>query len=203
MSSSEIADVVLSNQSEHESKGTRTQRAIVLAATEIMQEQGVRFVTHRSVAKVAGVSHALVRYYFSTIMDLKIAAARINVEVWEKRARQVRDEALSLPSNELREQIVEFLLRAILPFHGDELRTYLIHCLTQAEVPEVTSPYKQGRMVFDQAVQQILEHAGYGAGIDARIVIAMVDGAAFESSSEGTDLRKTVSELLSRFLQAF
>lgn len=54
-------------------RGEASRQAILSAATHIVAHDGIPALTHRIVAERAGVSHALVTYHFSGVVDLRRA----------------------------------------------------------------------------------------------------------------------------------
>lgn len=180
-----------------------TRDRIIQSAAQIMREKGSRFVSYRNVSELAGVSHSLVKYYFDSIKDLLNLAARVNVNTWVERAGLVRDKALAMSVAELREKLIDILLEAVLPGDLDNMRIYLIQSLTLADDEEARESYRFGRVFFDKCVAEILRHAQVGDRIDAQQVVALIDGAAYESIAEGTDLREKVHELLESSLNRY
>ncbi len=61
-------------------KGERRKRAIIDAALRVVERDGVAGVSHRSVAREAGVPAASIAYYFDTIDDLLVATLLDSVD---------------------------------------------------------------------------------------------------------------------------
>ena len=70
-----------------------------------------------------------------------------------------------------------------------------------ADSSVVTEAYRKGRVLLDAAIARILERAG--VPMTPRIVVAIVDGAAVTSISEGLDVRETTGKLLDEAIEAY
>lgn len=57
-------------------KGEARREALLAAVLRVLAREGATGVTHRSVAKEAGVPHAAATYYFATLDDLLVSALR-------------------------------------------------------------------------------------------------------------------------------
>ncbi len=85
----------------------RLRRAQIIEATlEIVRRDGATGVTHRTVAKEAGITTSLTLYYFATLDDLLIAALTSVTDEYTRRIRQLIDTADD-PLAGLAELIVE------------------------------------------------------------------------------------------------
>ena len=62
-------------------KGARRRRALVDATLRVVARDGVAAVSHRNIARVAGVPTASIGYYFASIDDLFVATLLDSVEV--------------------------------------------------------------------------------------------------------------------------
>ncbi|MGY0503141.1 TetR/AcrR family transcriptional regulator [Nocardia sp. FBN12] len=72
-------------------RGRRRRAQIIEATLEIVRRDGATGVTHRTVAKEAGITTSLTLYYFATMDDLLIAALTSVTEAYTHRIRQLID----------------------------------------------------------------------------------------------------------------
>jgi DNA-binding transcriptional regulator YbjK len=70
-------------------RGERRRAEIIDATLRVVARDGAAGVTHRTVAREAGVTTSLSVYYFATIDDLLVAALSTVVEDYERQLRQV------------------------------------------------------------------------------------------------------------------
>ena len=61
-------------------KGEQTRTLILESTLKLIAEQGYRAVTHRAVAKQAGINHSLTTYYFKDLQELIAASFQYFVE---------------------------------------------------------------------------------------------------------------------------
>ncbi|GGL39813.1 TetR/AcrR family transcriptional regulator [Nocardia jinanensis] len=87
-------------------RGRRRRAQIIEATLEIVRRDGATGVTHRTVAKEAGITTSLTLYYFATLDDLLIAALTSVTEAYTHRIRQLIDTEDD-PLSGLSELIVE------------------------------------------------------------------------------------------------
>lgn len=76
-------------------RGEASRRAILVAASQVIIDQGVDALTHRSVAEATGVPLARVSYHYPKIEDLMVAAATEYLEAFDDRLRQRAEGARS------------------------------------------------------------------------------------------------------------
>ncbi|MBB3038647.1 TetR/AcrR family transcriptional regulator [Hoyosella altamirensis] len=87
-------------------KGNRRRAEIIDATLAVVTREGAAGVTHRTVAKQAGITTSLSIYYFATLDDLLVAALTSVADTYSARIRQIVDD----PGDKLRglaELIVE------------------------------------------------------------------------------------------------
>lgn len=87
-------------------RGRKRRAEIIEATLAVVQRDGAAGVTHRSVAKQAGIPVSLSTYYFATLDDLLVAALSSVADVYTARIRTIIDD----PGDRLRglaELIVE------------------------------------------------------------------------------------------------
>ncbi|NUT41602.1 MAG: TetR family transcriptional regulator [Thermoactinospora sp.] len=87
-------------------RGDKRRAEIIEATLAVVNRDGAAGVTHRTVAKQAGITVSLSTYYFATLDDLLVAALSSVADTYTARIRQIIDE----PGDKLRslaELIVE------------------------------------------------------------------------------------------------
>ena len=116
------------------------------AASQMLRRSSPSALTYRALGKKAGLPHSTIEYHFPTREDLLMEAASLNVEVWVDRARKIRDEALQLSPQELRDKLPEFLVAAVLPQAADiqYIRTYQCTELGYFDTAKHTSGVGEG-----------------------------------------------------------
>jgi DNA-binding transcriptional regulator YbjK len=72
-------------------RGQRRRAQIIDATLAIVRRDGAAGVTHRTVAKEAGITTSLTLYYFATLDDLLIAALTSVTDAYTHRIRQIID----------------------------------------------------------------------------------------------------------------
>lgn len=72
-------------------RGRRRRAQIIEATLEIVRRDGATGVTHRTVAKEAGITTSLTLYYFATLDDLLVAALTSVSDAYTHRIRQLID----------------------------------------------------------------------------------------------------------------
>ncbi|MGW0182998.1 TetR/AcrR family transcriptional regulator [Nocardia sp. NPDC003345] len=72
-------------------RGRRRRAQIIEATLEIVRRDGATGVTHRTVAKEAGIATSLTLYYFATLDDLLVAALTSVTDAYTQRIRQLID----------------------------------------------------------------------------------------------------------------
>lgn len=170
------------------------------AAAQMLRQSSPSALTYRALGKQAGLPHSTIEYHFPTREDLLMEAASLNVEVWVERAHKIRDNALRLSPQELRDQLPEVLVAAVLPQTTDiqYIRTYLLHGLVLAEHQEIVKKSREGRARFDEYVADILQAAECSCLPD--VIISVIDGLAYEAVSEGGEFPQDVVEKLRSFV---
>lgn len=183
-----------------DSKQPDTRTRILTAASQMLRRSSPSALTYRALGKKAGLPHSTIEYHFPTREDLLMEAASQNVEVWVDRARKIRDNALRLSPQELRDQLPEILVAAVLPQTKDVqyIRTYLLHGLVLAEHQVIVKKNREGRARFDEYVADILQAAECSCLPD--VIISVIDGLAYEAVSEGGEFPQDVVEKLRSFV---
>ena len=104
-------------------RGEKKRRAIVEATLRVIEREGVAGVTHRSVAREAGVPTTSPTYYFATLDDLLIATL-----VWS--AEELCDDMLKIvASGGTAREIAQSLARAVTENRCRTLAEYELYLL--------------------------------------------------------------------------
>ncbi|TMR00002.1 TetR family transcriptional regulator [Actinomadura soli] len=72
-------------------RGQRRRAQIIEATLTIVRRDGATGVTHRTVAKEAGITTSLTVYYFATLDDLLVAALTSVTDAYTQRIRELID----------------------------------------------------------------------------------------------------------------
>ncbi|WP_326826420.1 TetR/AcrR family transcriptional regulator [Streptosporangium sp. NBC_01756] len=85
----------MNGESEHidgrKARGNKRRAEIIDATLAIVTRDGAAGVTHRTVAKQAGITISLSTYYFATLDDLLVAALSSVADTYTTRIRQIID----------------------------------------------------------------------------------------------------------------
>lgn len=182
-------------------KAQITRTSLVLAAAALLREEGPSSVTYRRVAKWAGAASSSVGYYFNSTPQLLGEAAQYNMQLWTQRARGVAEEAEALSTEECRENVVDLLMRALLPDESTQLSAHYTQLLMVEDSSSVTEEYHKGRVSLESSAERIMRHAGVKVASD--FVTILIDGTVVQAISEGRDARAYVAEVLGRFIASF
>ncbi|WP_216213343.1 TetR/AcrR family transcriptional regulator [Amycolatopsis aidingensis] len=72
-------------------RGERKRAAIIAATLRVVERDGVAGVSHRAVAREAGVAGSAAVYYFATLDDLLVAALTAAAEDYARQLREIID----------------------------------------------------------------------------------------------------------------
>ena len=72
-------------------RGAQRKESIIAATLAVVEQDGVAGVTHRTVAKQAGVQPSLVAYYFATLDDLLVAALSTAAQEYQTQYAALRE----------------------------------------------------------------------------------------------------------------
>ncbi|UFU05814.1 TetR/AcrR family transcriptional regulator [Ruania halotolerans] len=174
------------------SKGERRRQAVLTAAVQVLLEQGPTALTHREVATRAGCSLSATTYYFASLSDLVTAAGTQIVARWAEQAERVADRLEAAAPQHTR---ISAAVEAVLP-EPDQVRGHYEHLAGAGRSEAVAAAYAAGRARVDAAVERITGPIG----LDAELVVAVIDGAAITALSEGQDPATLARDLLARTL---
>ncbi len=167
-------------------RSQRRRDAIIRAATEIAAADGFAAVTHRTVARRAGVPLGSTTYYFASLDDLLGEVAAAMITEWRARGTDAIDSA---PDGPYRPRAAATLLAAaVLP--GDRyarVHSYYEQVLAAARYPAVATTLRRARPALEGIVASALRKAGRADRISPALALAVIDGAALGALSEGRD----------------
>jgi AcrR family transcriptional regulator len=161
-----------------ERRGTDTRQRIIEAVWEVLAEKGLPGLTVRLVGQKAGISHAMVHYYFSSKDELVLAVVEHARGYW---IHPMEDIALG-PGSPLEklETVVTWMAepatRDVMRVHGQ--------LLSQSEWNEdlrtaMAAEYARWRAAFVELFRQLEEAEALTEGTDVKLL-----GAAFASLSD-------------------
>lgn len=183
-------------------RGQQRRRALVSAAAEIAAEEGFAAVSHRTVARRAGVPLGSTTYYFTSLEDLLGAVADEMVSECLVRGGRLTEAA---PAGRYSaEDAADLITRAVLPAEtAPRVLCYYEQLLSAARYPAVAAVLQRSRPQLERMVGQALATTGFDGAASAGLVLSVVDGAALGALSEGRDdivafVAAAVTELLTR-----
>lgn len=182
-------------------RGQLRRAAIVRAAAEVATELGFAAVSHREVARRAGVPLGSTTYYFGCLDDLLGEAAALTLERWVEHGQQII--ATAEPATDV-SQSAALVVRALLP--GEDYATILCYyeqILGSARHPAVADVFRAGRPRLERVIADALDAIGFTGWVSPGLVLSVVDGAVLGALSEGRAevvefAAGMVAELLSR-----
>ncbi len=183
-------------------KAQATRASLVMAAAELLREEGPAAVTYRGVSKRAGAASSSVGYYFDSVNQLLGEAGRFNIQLWSERAELVAAQAQELDEGECRERATMLLIAACLPDDEATLPAHYAQLIAASDAPAVTDAYQTGHGELHDAVAAILKRAGL-AGFPPSLVSMLVDGAAVAALSEGRNVHETAEAVLGQAIDLY
>lgn len=169
------------------------------AAAELALEAGLPAVSHRSVARRAGVPLGSTTYYFATLDELLGEATRVVIEqvvADGRRAAEAPAGPVDDPAAAAR------VIAAVLLPDLDRARTlaYYELLLGTARYRTVAAVVRSVRPTIDALIVDLLDRLGWSDRVESALVLAVVDGAVVSALSEGHDVRGHTERLLTELL---
>jgi TetR/AcrR family transcriptional regulator, regulator of biofilm formation and stress response len=166
--------------------GRKTRAAIVAATLRVLRDDGIGSLTHRAVAREAGVSLALTTYHFATKENL--IAEALNVAAAET-LEGLREAAASDAGGALTpESVADRLSDMTMERLGDErLAVFAVVelSLAAARRPQLHGAAAAWNEEYHRMVAELLERAGIRPGEQAaRLVVATLEGLVFLQLTE-------------------
>ncbi len=154
-------------------RGEKKRRAIIEATLRVIERDGIAGVTHRSVAREAGVPTTAPTYYFATLDDLLIATLLWSAEV-------LCDDMLRIvASGGSAREIAKVIARAVDENRGRTLAEYELYLLAGRR-PELKAA---ARRWLDLAVEAVrpadpVAFRAFLAAIDGLLIQGLIADAA-------------------------
>ncbi|MCC8249110.1 TetR/AcrR family transcriptional regulator [Saccharothrix luteola] len=145
-------------------RGDRRRREILAATLRVVARDGVAGVSHRSVAREAGVPTTSTTYYYATLDDLLIATLTWSAD---EMAASFREVALTPAA------VARFIADAAGPHRGRTLAEYELYLLA-ARRPEL-------RAAARRWISLMAEVAGPRDPVALRAVLAGLDGLLIQA----------------------
>ena len=143
-------------------------RRIVAAVLEIVEERGLIGVSHRTVAKQAGVPLGSTTYYFASLDDLLAAALEQVVDEYETRLRASTERLAGKSGRRLAGALTDLVLE-YLDDHGRTRAAYAL-CHAAMDRPGLRPLAARYTQVSVDTLRTVVPHA------NAVALVAAIDG---------------------------
>lgn len=175
-----------SHAKRHNTRGLARRAALIDAAIEVVAEQGIAGVTHRSVAARAGFPPSTTSYFFPSIDDLLIEAMQ------ERMSRQIeifRATAETIGGTSLEPaEMMGALIDVIVEIPDAHVMAQFDLYLTAARRRDVRASAIEMIDSFTELAAMMIEQAGFDDHVGrAEVLVATLDGLAFQRLARGTD----------------
>ncbi|PVG80596.1 TetR family transcriptional regulator [Nocardioides gansuensis] len=160
-----------------------TRKALVLdAAVEVIAEHGLEGVTHRAIAKAAGVPLSTTSYFFASLDDLIGAAVtRIAESILEAVESLVADAATLTQGNKPVEEYVDRLLDVVTAPRERQILVQFEAYLGTTRRPELAEPVRRIVEAYEHAAATAFSALGAPEPDKAaRHLVAVLDGFALQ-----------------------
>jgi DNA-binding transcriptional regulator YbjK len=158
----------------------------------VVAEQGLRALTHRKVAAVAGVPLGSTTYYFASLDDLVAAALD---QAAERSVAELREWERSLPPDaNLAAALADFVVRAVGEKRADTMAEYNLYALA------LHRPHlRQAAVNWDNALAEVLQARTDPLG--GRMVAVLLCGLLMQAVlSDERPVRSDIEVLIRRAL---
>jgi AcrR family transcriptional regulator len=154
-------------------------QALLDAAITVVARRGLRYLTYRSVAAEAGVTHGLVAHHFGSRDALVLAALQHSVE------RSIDVTALRAPGGTSPDDFVRGF--ADMVERDPDLHAFQYEVLLEARrSPEARTHAAELYASYRTAAREGLAHLGIADGPLADLVFAALDGLVFQQVTVGS-----------------
>lgn len=178
-------------------KGERRRREIIAGTMRLVEREGSAAVSHRAVAKEAGVSAASIAYYFDSIDELLIASLLDSVDVLVEQIREMKDRVED--DRRWPAEIAEVLASMIHDYRGNTLAEYELYLLA-ARRPALRPAVRKWREIAAASVND-------GRGADEGVLTAcfaaidglLLQGLIADEPPSAADLEPPLRFLLQPF----
>jgi DNA-binding transcriptional regulator YbjK len=166
-------------------KGAARRSAIVSAAAALVVDGGPDAVSHRAVAREAGVPLAATTYYFAGLDELLAAAVELVADA-DLRVAAAVVEALP-PRRRSPAATAEVVVDVLLGRDRRDdahLQAYYERFLAAGRYPALRPVLRSARARVDAMLTEVLRRCGY-AGADVGTLVALADGTVLSALVEG------------------
>lgn len=173
-------------------RGDRRRQLLLDAAGELLMEQGFAGVSHRSVAQRAELPLSATTYYFASLDDLLADVVQFLADGWLRAARDALDqlpERLDGPRQLARAvlQVVALAPAGVAAGSPGAILPLYERYLEAARHPSLRPTIVRYDDHLDSLLVELLRRAGLDPSRDdARLVLAVVDGASLRALAEGS-----------------
>ncbi|MGM1058818.1 TetR/AcrR family transcriptional regulator [Saccharothrix sp. Mg75] len=144
-------------------RGDRRRRALLEATLRVVERDGVAGVSHRSVAREAGVPATSATYYYATLDDLLVATLTWSAEEMAASFRALAPTPAA---------VAGFLADAVGPHRGRTMAEYELYLLA-ARRPELRAA---ARRWLDLVAEAVGPSIGAAGPVAVRALLAGLDG---------------------------
>ena len=165
-------------------KGAARREAIVDAAVELVVTGGPDAVSHRAVARQAGVPLAATTYYFASLDDLLVTAVQRAAEAETAAAAEL---VASLPARPRSAgTTAAAVVDVLLGRHREDadLQAFYERFVAGGRHPVLRPVLQAARARIDELLADLLRRCGH-PGADAGLLVAVVDGTVLSALVEG------------------
>lgn len=186
-------------------KGAERRAALVAAGGALFLESGTEGFTHRAVAQRAGVPLSATTYYFDSLEDLLVESVAGLCASWT----QALEAALGhlparLSRRALAQTLVEVTMLSVVtddPPVGELAAVAFYQRSVEAgRHPALWPAMRQLNDAVERSVADLLGRAGLSDLVQARLLLAVLDGAMIRALAEGHDPTSVVVIDLVHFL---
>jgi len=189
-----------------QARGLTTRTKILEAVLGLVADGGIDAVTYRAVAEAAGVAQGVMTYHFASRRDLLAQAFRLHHE-------KLRDSAIELPIDELRQLGAEQRAQAVFEFVrsmvGADRARYLAEFEIMLEIardPELRREVDPAAAQMDAFAYDMLVATGSPQPrADALLLSAALEGLVLEwlARPDDRDFGTTVRAAVTRLVEIF
>ncbi|MGL4305376.1 MAG: TetR/AcrR family transcriptional regulator [Mycobacteriaceae bacterium] len=170
-------------------KGERRRQAIVMAASQLLREEGLDAVRHRAVASRAGLPLASTTYYFRSLHDLVVQAVEFSGRMeLERVERQITTMSYDKRDAEVMSELIVDLVIGELGDAGnhEELISRYERLVTFIRNPELHEVQRRLRVELGTHLRCLIEKSSRViAPVHLSFLISVVEGAVLCALLEG------------------
>jgi DNA-binding transcriptional regulator YbjK len=186
-------------------RGQHRRTTLLEAAADLLLEQGVSAVTHRAVAARAALPLASTTYYFTSLQDLRDQALRRLADRWLQRSRAA---LAALPQRlDSAKDVARALVRVVTgadptadtpPHHLFVMYERYLEAGRHPPLRPLVVAYNDELATL---AQEVLQRGGLPSSQqNARLALAVVDGALITALAEGQQPTPTAAKALATLI---